>query len=112
MTWWLVFSPFIAAVIGWLINSLLVRFLFRPYQPKKILGITIQGILAKQQQSLAEKIGTFAGSLVSADSIEQKIADPGNLDRIMPVIEEHVDEFLRVKLPKEMPMISMFIGEK
>jgi uncharacterized membrane protein YheB (UPF0754 family) len=30
----------------------------------------------------------------------------------MPVIEQHVDEFLRVKLGKEMPVISMFIGEK
>ena len=30
----------------------------------------------------------------------------------MPVIEVHVDEFLNVKLMKEMPFLSMFIGNK
>lgn len=112
MNWWLFLVPFISALIGWLINGLLVKMLFRPYQPQKILGITIQGVLPKQQQSLAEKIGKWAGHLFSFDNIEQKVADPKNLDKIMPVIEEHVDEFLRVKLAKEMPMISMFIGDK
>jgi len=113
MTWWIILVPFISALIGWLINSLAVRRLFRPYHPKKFLGFTIQGVIPKQQQLFAEKIGKYAGAnFFSFDSIEQKIADPANLDKIMPVIEEHVDEFLRVKLVKEMPMIGMFIGDK
>jgi len=30
----------------------------------------------------------------------------------MPLVETHVDDFLRIKLPEAMPMISMFVGEK
>lgn len=30
----------------------------------------------------------------------------------MPLIETHVDDFLRNKLSESMPMISMFIGER
>jgi uncharacterized membrane protein YheB (UPF0754 family) len=30
----------------------------------------------------------------------------------MPLIEGHIDVFLREKLPKQMPVISMFIGDK
>ena len=30
----------------------------------------------------------------------------------MPMIEDHVDEFLRHKLGKEMPCLSLFIGDK
>jgi hypothetical protein len=30
----------------------------------------------------------------------------------MPMVESHIDHFLREKLSAEMPMISMFIGEK
>ena len=30
----------------------------------------------------------------------------------MPLIEKHMDDFLRNKLKEKMPMISMFIGDK
>ena len=30
----------------------------------------------------------------------------------MPLIEAHIDGFLRVKLAQQMPVISMFIGDK
>jgi uncharacterized membrane protein YheB (UPF0754 family) len=30
----------------------------------------------------------------------------------MPLIEEHIDDFLRNKLKKEMPFIGMFVGDK
>ena len=30
----------------------------------------------------------------------------------MPVVETHIDNFLRVKLSEAMPVISMFIGDK
>jgi len=30
----------------------------------------------------------------------------------MPIIEEHIDDFLRNKLKKEMPFIGMFVGDK
>jgi uncharacterized membrane protein YheB (UPF0754 family) len=105
--------PFISALIGWIINSILVRFLFHPVLPKKFAGLTIQGVLPKMQPVIAEKIGKLAGAeLFSFNAIEQKISNPETLEKVMPVIETHIDEFLRVKLAKEMPMISMFIGDK
>lgn len=113
MSWWLYLFPFVSALVGWMINSLVVKMLFHPIQPKNILGVTFHGILPKLQRPLAERIGKFAGTgLFSFESIEQKITDPKNLDKIMPEIERHIDHFLRVKLGKEMPVISMFIGDK
>lgn len=44
--------------------------------------------------------------------IQKKIIDPDNIKKMMPMIEEHIDHFLKVKLAKEMPMIGMFIGDK
>ena len=34
------------------------------------------------------------------------------MDKIKPLIETHIDDFLRNKLKDQMPMISMFIGDK
>lgn len=87
--------------------------LFHPREPKKVLGITFQGIFPKRQQQFAEKLGKLVSAeFLSFDDIEQKISNPENLKKIMPMIEDHIDDFLRNRLSNEMPVISMFIGDK
>lgn len=87
--------------------------LFHPKEPKKILGVTFHGIFPKRQQQFAEKLGKIVSNeFLSFADIEGKISNPENLKKIMPMIEDHVDHFLRVRLSDEMPVISMFIGDK
>ena len=87
--------------------------LFHPREPKKILGITFHGIFPKRQQQFAEKLGKLVSAeFLSFDDIEEKISNPDNLKKIMPMIENHIDDFLRNRLTTEMPVISMFIGDK
>lgn len=113
MNYWLILIPVISAFIGWVTNWVAIKMLFHPREPKKILGISFQGIFPKRQQSFAEKLGKLVSAeFLSFDDIEQKISNPDNLQKIMPVIEEHMDDFLRNRLKDEMPVISMFIGDK
>lgn len=109
----LLLIPVISAFIGWFTNWIAIKMLFHPREPKKILGITFHGIFPKRQQQFAEKLGKLVSQeLLSFSDIESKITNPENLEKIMPVVESHIDQFLRVKLAEAMPMISMFIGEK
>jgi uncharacterized membrane protein YheB (UPF0754 family) len=114
MNYGLVLIPLISAFIGWLANRALIKMLFHPRKPKRILWFTIQGLFPKRQQQFAEKIGKLVSTelLLMFGDIEQKITNPANLEKIMPDVEAHIDRFLRVKLAEQMPMISMFIGEK
>lgn len=113
MSYGLLLIPFIAAFIGWFTNWIAIKMLFHPRQPKKILWFTIQGIFPKRQQQFAEKLGKLVSDeLLSFADIEKKITNPENLKKIMPHIEGHIDGFLRVKLAQQMPVISMFIGDK
>ncbi|HEV9035142.1 MAG TPA: DUF445 domain-containing protein, partial [Puia sp.] len=65
------------------------------------------------QRLIAESLGRIVGQeLLSFGDIEQAIVNPDNVQRILPLAEEHIDHFLRIKLKETMPMISMFIGEK
>ncbi len=113
MNYWLLLIPLISAFIGWVTNWVAIKMLFHPREPKKFLGITIQGIFPKRQQQFAEKLGKLVSNeFLSFSDIEEKISSPENLKKIMPMIENHVDEFLRTRLSTEMPMISMFIGDK
>ncbi|MES1217377.1 MAG: DUF445 family protein [Bacteroidota bacterium] len=113
MNYWLFIIPLISAFIGWVTNWIAIKMLFHPREPRKILGITFQGIFPKRQKQFAEKLGKLVSAeFLSFSDIEQKISDPGNLKKIMPMIETHVDEFLNTRLSTEMPVISMFIGSK
>lgn len=86
--------------------------LFHPKEPKKILGITFHGIFPKRQRQFAEKLGTLVSTeLISFKEIEEKIVNPENIKKIMPLVELRIDEFLRTKLGEAFPIISMFIGD-
>jgi uncharacterized membrane protein YheB (UPF0754 family) len=113
MNAWLLLIPLISAFIGWVTNWIAIKMLFHPREPRIIFGIRFQGIFPKRQHQFAEKLGKLVSDeFLSYTDIEQKISNPDNLRKILPLIERHIDEFLRVKLGKEMPVINMFIGDK
>ena len=113
MNFWLVLIPVISAFIGWVTNWVAIKMLFHPRNPVNVLGIRIQGIFPKRQEQFAEKLGRLVGQeLLSFNDIEEKISSPENLKKVLPMVETHIDTFLRVKLSNSMPMIAMFIGDK
>jgi len=113
ISWWLYTIPFISAFIHWLTIWMALKLLFHPRQPKKILWFTLQGVFPKKQQQIAENLGRIVGQeLLSFEDIEQTITNPANVQRILPLADAHIDNFLRVKLKESMPMIAMFIGDK
>jgi len=110
---WLFLIPFTSAFSCWLVIKFFFTILFHPYNAKSILGFKVQGILPAKQSSIAAQTGKFvAEEFLSMRMLEQKITDPSHFQKIMPVIEEHIDDFLRNKLKKEMPVVGMLIGDK
>lgn len=99
MNYWLLLIPFISAFIGWLGSWIAGKML-------------VQKIIPGRQQQLAMEIGKAASAGFSFAGIEKKINDPENIKKIMPVVEAHIDDFLRQKLKTKMPMIGMLIGDK
>ncbi len=113
MNYWLLLIPVISGFIGWITNLVAIKMLFHPKNPVKILGITFQGIFPKRQQQFAEKLGKLVGQeLLSFAEIEAQLTAKDNLSKLSPLVESHLDHFLRNKLSAEMPVISAFIGEK
>ena len=113
LSWWFYTIPFISAFIHWLTIWMALKLLFHPRHPKKVLGFTLHGVFPKRQQQIAGTLGRIVGQeLLSFDDIEATITRPENVKRILPLAEDHIDHFLRVRLKESMPMIAMFIGDK
>ena len=63
--------------------------------------------------AIAGIAGRYASDkLLNMDVIAAKITDPANLAEMKPFIEQHIDNFLKVKLKEKMPAIAMFVGDK
>lgn len=93
------YIPVVTAVAGFLAIFVAVKLLLRVVLPKK-------------QAEIAAGLGKLvATQLFSFDAIRAKLSDPEKIKAIMPYVEEQLDHFLREKLPKAMPVLSMFIGD-
>ena len=113
MNGWLYTIPFISAFIHWLTIWMALKLLFHPRKPRKILGFVLQGVFPKKQKQIAENLGKLVGrELLSFEDIERTITQPENIKKILPLAEQHIDDFLRHKLKKNMPIVGMFIGDK
>ncbi len=105
-------QPFIAAFTGWFTTWIAIYLLFHPREPRRFLGITIQGIFPKRQKQVAAKLGSVvAKEFIHFDEIAVLLKDPAQLEKLTPTIERHLDSFLHVKLKEKLPVISMFVGE-
>jgi len=90
-----------------------LKLLFHPREPRKILGLTIQGVFPKRKEQIASNLGRIVGQeLLSFHDIESTISNPGNTKMILPLIENHIDDFLKKRLKTAMPILSIFISEK
>ncbi len=113
MNWLLILIPFISAFIGWFTNWIAIKMLFHPRLPTKILGVTFQGIFPKRQTQFAIKLGKLVSNeLLSFKDIESKISNPENIEKLMPIVDAHIEHFLKEKLTAQIPMLGLLITEK
>jgi uncharacterized membrane protein YheB (UPF0754 family) len=113
MTWQVFMIPVACALSAWLATSLLIMFIFHPIHPVRVMGFKIQGVVPSRQAHIAREIGRIAATyLPSRETINERVGDPAQLEKIMPQIEAHIDDFLRNKLKQQMPVVGMLIGDR
>jgi hypothetical protein len=103
--------PVVAAFMAWFTARVLLYSVLYPLRPRRVLGFTMQGYLLKNQKSIAGKIveGVMTELASSGDSLQ--LVSPETIKGLEPLIEQHLDSFLKVKLKEKMPVIASFIGD-
>jgi uncharacterized membrane protein YheB (UPF0754 family) len=99
MNGWVWLTPFVGAFIGWLTNYVAIKMLFRPREPKRLFGLSLQGVMPKRQHDLALKIGEVVErELLKSEDILNAINTEELRGHLATVIESRIDRFLREKL--------------
>lgn len=105
--------PIIAALIGWATNFVAIKMLFHPQDPKKILGITFQGVFPKRQNQIAERLGELvANELFSIKDVAQKIEELSTRPEALQEVGKRIEKTIREKLVAAFPMLSMFLSDE
>jgi uncharacterized membrane protein YheB (UPF0754 family) len=99
MTGWVWLTPFVGAFIGWLTNYVAIKMLFRPREPWRFLGLSLQGVMPKRRHDLALKIGEVVEEeLLKSEDILKAINSEELRAYLAVVIETRIDRFLRERL--------------
>lgn len=104
----MVLIPLVAALIGWLTNWVAIKMLFHPKQPINLGLFTLHGIFHRRQKELALRLGNIIQDrLFSHEDIHHKLTSPEFLDKLKPILERHLDEFLTQRLHNLHPMLAL-----
>lgn len=72
-------SALLGAFIGWITNVMTIRLIFRPRNPWRLGGITIQGIIPRRRGEIARSLAsTITRELLTAKDLWTSIDTPEN----------------------------------
>jgi len=88
--------PVVGGLIGWLTNCLAIRMLFRPREPFRLPGFTLQGLVPRRRTELARSVGEVVErELISHDDILAVMSDDAFIFSLRPRLEAGIDAFIR-----------------
>jgi len=83
--WWLL--PLLGIVVGWVTNALGMWLIFEPVEPKRVLGIKLQGLFLRRQDEAAEVYaGIIADDVITLERIGDFLMDGPRGDRTRQMI--------------------------
>lgn len=102
--------PLVGALIGYATNRLAVRMIFRPIEPRRVLGMKFQGLIGRRQDELAKSIGAVVGDhLVRHEDLA------GALDAVdlEGVVDKAFERGLAPKIDelRKLPLVGGFLTD-
>jgi len=111
---WLHFvaKPVVGAGIGWFTNWLAIRMLFRPRRRRRVLGLSVQGVIPRRRGELAARVAdAFERELFSHDDIKAALQNPDYHEALRARIEEHVRSYLSEMVARSPRLLRVLVGE-
>ena len=105
--------PLLSAFAGWMTIRLAIYFVFHPKKPIRVGSFHLQGAYQANEDSLKSAIALLIRKeIADKDNLQSLLGTHGSIEKLRPELEQHIDEFLKVKLKASMPMIGMLIGDR
>jgi uncharacterized membrane protein YheB (UPF0754 family) len=105
--------PAFGAVVGFVSDWVALQLLFRPLQPKRILGFKVQGLFISRQKEVARDYAEIMAKqlLTPANLVEELLRGPF-ADRVVDLVQKHVQQATDAQLGAARPLVMLALGSK
>ncbi len=105
--------PVCGFLVGWATNWLALNMIFRPLQPMKILGFTIQGLFLKRQDAVSDSFCTIVTEeILTVELIVQAMLTGKEAERTRAIIQRHFEELVDEASGIIKPLTQAALGPK
>ncbi|PTQ89010.1 DUF445 domain-containing protein [Agitococcus lubricus] len=118
MICWLLFKqpwmlPAFGGFVGFFSDWAALQMMFRPLEPKKIMGFTFQGLFIKRQHEVARDYAALISKqlLTPSNMMEELFRGPLS-DRIMELIHRNVREMIDAQTGSIRPLVVYAVGSQ
>jgi uncharacterized membrane protein YheB (UPF0754 family) len=118
MVCWLFFKqpwmlPAFGGFVGFFSDWAALQMMFRPLQPKKIMGMTVQGLFIKRQQEVAaDYAALISKQLLTPANMMEELFRGAFSDRIMELIQRNVREMIDAQTGSIRPLVVYAVGSQ
>lgn len=105
--------PAFGLFIGFASDWLALQMLFHPKQPKKILGMTYQGLFLKRQQEVSRDYARLvADQVITPANIWQAILQGPGSDKLFALVQKQVEQTVDEQAGIARPLVAFAIGSR
>lgn len=105
--------PAFGLFVGFASDWLALQMLFRPLRPRRVLGLTVQGLFLRRQQEVAHDYANLiADQLLTPEKIWVAVLQGPLSDRVLDLLQRHVKQAVDEQAGAARPLVSMLIGSK
>ncbi len=88
--WWIL--PFFGFLVGYATNWIAIKLVFEPREPKRILGMTVQGLFHTRQKEVAREFARISTEDVFTDeNLLAELQTPEAREKILAIVAEQAD---------------------
>ena len=105
--------PVAGFFIGYLTNFLALKMIFKPTEPREVLGFRWQGSFLKRQEEVSEAYARLVSkNIVNTENILQAMFEGAGGERLIGIIERHVVDATSRYEAVPRPMTNFLLGSE
>jgi uncharacterized membrane protein YheB (UPF0754 family) len=116
MVCWVLFKqpwmlPAFGGFVGFFSDWIALQMMFRPLRPKKILGVTIQGLFIKRQNEVAaDYAALISKQLLTSRNMMEELFSGTHSDRVIELVSRHVKQEIDLQAGIVRPLVVYAMG--
>jgi len=105
--------PAFGLFIGFASDWLALQMLFHPKQPKKILGLTYQGLFLRRQKEVSRDYARLVSDqIITPANIWEAVLEGPASDRLFALVQKHVERTVDEQAGFARPLVAFAIGSR